>query len=184
MAGHVAGGSGQSRRIFADIYTTLALLALIVLAQATLVARIRFLGACPNLPLVAVATWSLLAGFTDGIQWGFIGGLGLDLVAGMPLGTSSLALMATCFLAGLGKSSIFAGNLALPVVIVSLATPVYGWIVLLTQQLYGTPVDWIASTVRVIGPELVLNALLTVPIYPLLRWLAFQTGAGRSQGPR
>ena len=34
------------------------------------------------------------------------------------------------------------------------------------------PVDWIAATTHVIGPEIILNVSLAVIIYPVVRWLA------------
>jgi rod shape-determining protein MreD len=155
----------------------LGLLGLTVLAQATLLTRIRLLGASPNLLLVVVLTWSLLQGVEEGVVWSFIGGLGIDLISGGALGTSSLALMSICLLASLGTTSVFAGNLLLPIFLVALATPLHGWLILLTHQLRGLHVNWLASTVRVIGPELLLNALLIVLVYPMLRWLAVQIGA-------
>lgn len=173
------GRRRASRRILNNVYLTLAILVLAVLIQATLTARIRVFGVTPDLLLTVVVSWSLLRGFTEGVIWGFLGGLALDAVTGMPLGTSSLALMPVCFLAGLGKSNIFAGNLLLPVIVVGLATPMHGWIVLLTEQLRGVPVDWLTSTVRVVAPELLLNGLAITVVYPILRGLVESTGIGR-----
>ena len=164
-----------------SLYLILPVLALIVLVQATLLARVRFLEASPNLLLAAVVVWSLLRGIDEGIIWGFVGGLGLDLAAGLPLGISSLALMSISFLAALGETNLFLGNLFLPVITVALATPLYGWIVLLGQQLQGTAVDWASATLHVIGPELLLNALTVVVVYPVLRWLANRVGAERME---
>jgi rod shape-determining protein MreD len=146
-------------------------LVLVVLIQATVVARIRVLGASPNLLLVSTIAWGLLFNVREGVIWGFAGGLGLDLITGTPLGTSSLAAMTACLLTELSRNRVFANNLWWPMVVVALATPVYGWIVLLTQQLRGLPVDWVGSTVRVIGPEMVLNVATMVVVYPVLRAL-------------
>lgn len=162
------------RRGLTNFYLMAAVLTLVVLVQATLLARIRLVGATPNLLLVVVVCWSLIRGLYDGLVWGFVGGLALDVLAGLPLGTSSLALMATTPLAGLGKNSIFPGSLTLPILLVTLATPVYGWVVLLSEMIRGIPVDWLASTVHLIGPEIVFNVALTVIAYPALRWLAAQ----------
>ncbi len=99
-----------NRRRLTNLYLAPAVVVFAVLIQATLLARIRFVGASPNLLLVTVVMWSLIRGLSDGLVWGFTGGLGLDLVAGLPLGTSSLALIVTCPLAGIGKNSVFAGK--------------------------------------------------------------------------
>ncbi len=163
-----------NRRRLTNLYLATAVVVFAVLIQATLLARIKLVGASPNLLLVAVVMWSLIRGLSDGLVWGFTGGLGLDLVAGLPLGTSSLALLTTCPLAGLGKNSVFPGSLTLPSLLVALATPLHGCVILLTRQMLGVPVDWLASMVRIIVPEIGLNLLLVPLVYPVLRWLAVQ----------
>ncbi|MDQ1300131.1 MAG: rod shape-determining protein MreD [Chloroflexota bacterium] len=164
-----------NRRDLTGVYLTAATLTLAVLVQATLLTRIRLGGASPNLLLVMVVCLSLIRGQSDGVVWGFAGGLGLDLVAGLPLGTSALALLITCPLTGLGKNSVFPGSLTLPALLVLAATPVFGWVVLLTKAALGLPVDWLASTLHIIGPEMALNGALAPVVYPVLRWLARQT---------
>lgn len=158
-------------RLIGDNGLALLGLVLVVIIQATLMARLRVLGACPNLLLVSTITWGLLRTVGEGVVWGFAGGLALDLITGMPLGTSSLAAMTACLLTGLGRNRVFGNNLWWPILIVALATPVYGWIVLLTQQFRGLPVDWGASTARVIAPELALNVASMVLVYPVVRAL-------------
>lgn len=160
----------------ADLYLSLVILGFIVLVQGTILSRFRLLGVSANLLLVTVVTWSLTRNVQEGMIWAFIGGLGVDLVSGMPLGTSPLALMPTCFLAGIGRSSVYAQNVFWPLLLVTLATPLHGWIILLTQQARGVPVSWIDSTVRIILPELLLNIALTLPAYPGLRRLASRIG--------
>jgi rod shape-determining protein MreD len=144
-------------------------LVLVVLIQATLLSRLRVLGASPNLLLVTTIAWGLLQSVSDGVVWAFAGGLGLDLITGMPLGTSSLAGMTACLLTGIGRNRVFSNNLWWPIVLVAMATPVYGWIVLLTEQIRGVPVDWLGSTIHVVGPELALNVAAMVVVYPVLR---------------
>ncbi|OQA41372.1 MAG: rod shape-determining protein MreD [Chloroflexi bacterium ADurb.Bin325] len=158
------------------LYLGLLILGLVVFIQGTLFSRVRVLGVGANLLLVTVVCWSLTRNVQEGLVWAFAGGLGIDLVSGLPLGTSSLALMPTCFLAGIGRSSIYAQNLFWPLLLVVLATPLYGWLVLLTQQMRGVPVDWLGSTVRIVLPELAPNLAITLPVYPGLRWLAGRIG--------
>ena len=166
----------MSRSGRADLYLTMVILGLVVIFQGTILSRVRIQGISANLLLVTVVTWSLTRSVQEGLIWAFVGGLGIDLVSGMPLGTTPLALMPICFLAGIGRSSVFAQNMFWPVLLVALATPVHGWIVLLTQQLRGLPVNWIESTVHIILVELVLNIALTIPVYPGLRRLAARMG--------
>jgi len=89
----------------ADLYLGLAILSLVILVQGTLLSRVRIIGVGANLLLVTVVCWSLTRNVQEGLVWAFAGGLGIDLVSGLPLGTSSLALMPTCFLAGIGAAA-------------------------------------------------------------------------------
>jgi rod shape-determining protein MreD len=148
----------------------LALLGIVVvvLVQATLLSRLRLLGATPNLLLVTTIAWGLLHRVSDGVVWGFGGGLGLDLITGMPLGTSSLAAMTAALLTGIGRNRVFASSLWWPILLTVMATPLYGWIVLLTEQIRGVPVDFVGSTVHVVGPELAVNVAAMVLVYPVL----------------
>jgi len=63
------------------------ILAVTVVIQGTLLARFHFYGASPNLLLVVVVCWSLLHTVSEGLVWAFAGGLGVDLIAGLPLAT-------------------------------------------------------------------------------------------------
>lgn len=150
----------------------LLLVALAVLMQATLVARVRFFGACPNLLLVIVVAWGLLRGVTAALPIAFIGGLGLDLLSGLPLGSSALGLMAASLVAGLGTNQVYAGNLALPALMAAAATLVYAFVVLLTFPVGGLTVDWMNTGLRVVAPELALNVLLMLLVYPIMRQIA------------
>jgi rod shape-determining protein MreD len=179
MARKIGGHSGPGSRDFTNIYLVLVVLASLVLVQATLLTRVRLWGTAPNLLLVAVIAWSLARSIEEGLLWGFIGGLGVDLVAGMPLGTSSLALMASSFLAGIGQTTVFPGNLTLPVFVVGLATLAHGWIMLLIAAGRGLPVNWVTNTVQIIGPEILLNAALAIVVYPALSVLGRAVGRDR-----
>ncbi len=153
------------------IYVILLGVALVVLLQATLLPRIRFLGAQPDLLLVLVICWSLIDGITEGLVLAFAAGLAIDVVAGLPLGTSPLALMPLCFLAVIGRNSVYVNNLWLPVLLVAVATPFEGWLMLFMRQLHGVPVDWGGATIRVILPALALNVLLTIIVVWAMRRL-------------
>ena len=152
-----------------NAYLALLGLLLVILIQATLLARVRILGAQPDLLLVFVVCWSLIAGVTQGLFAAFTGGIAVDVVSGLPLGSSSLALLPLCFLGSIGRSSVYANNTWLPVLLVALATPLHGWIILLTRQLRGAPIDWLGTSTHVILPALALNVALALIMTRALR---------------
>ncbi len=171
----------EPRQHGSGIYLGLLIIILVVVIQGTLLARLRFFGASPNLLLVVTICWSMLSSVSDGLLWAFAGGLGVDLIAGTPLGTTPLALMPACFLAGLGRSRVFSTAAPLPLVLVALATLIFGGINLLLMQVRHVPVAVGNTMMRVVLPELALNVLLTAVIYPFLRWVATHVGTAKME---
>jgi rod shape-determining protein MreD len=174
-------GRGEAKRPFRlpGVSPVLLVPVLVVFLQATLVARLRLGGVCPDALLAAVVAWGLLRGISSGLTWSFVGGILFDLVAGLPLGTSALALMIVCFLTGISQSNLFQGNMLLPIVVIVFATPLHAAIVLLAEQLRHVSVDWAGVGLHVILPETVLNMVTVALIFPPLRWLADKVGAER-----
>jgi len=150
-------------------YMALVGLGVVVLTQATLISRVRVLGVSPDLLLVTVVGWSLLRGVGEGLLWGFAGGLGIDVISGLPLGMSALALLPAAWLGGLGRGTIYSSSAILSLLLVTVATPLRGWLILALQAASGLQVDWIATTLHVISVEAALNVLLMAAIYPVMR---------------
>ncbi|MGH2520799.1 MAG: rod shape-determining protein MreD, partial [Chloroflexota bacterium] len=63
------------------------------LLQVSVVSRITLLGVTAQLVLLSVISWSLIRGPAEGMFWGFVGGLLIDLVSGSPLGVSAFAMV-------------------------------------------------------------------------------------------
>jgi len=68
-------------------YYTLPLLLALALLQSTAMPYLKLFGVMPNLMLLTVVAWSLLRGPGEGVVWGFVGGIFLDLFSRAPLGT-------------------------------------------------------------------------------------------------
>ncbi len=158
------------------LYLAVPLLVIVAVLQATLMPHIVIWGVYADLPLLIVASWGLLRGPREGMIWGFIAGLAVDLLSGAPFGAATLALMAVGFLAGLGQTTVFRTHVALPLVVVFLATLVYDVIFLLVVQLSGRTVAWLESIFRLILPSAVLNAALMPLIFVTMRWLNTRFG--------
>lgn len=153
------------------IYLVVPLLAVIALIQSTIVPHLAIWGVFADLPLVVVVSWGLLAGRREGVLWGFIAGFAVDLFSGAPFGAATLAMMTVGFLSGLGEAAVFRAQLALPLVIVFLATLLYDLIFLLIVRMSGTPVAWVGSLFRLILPSAILNVALTPVVFLLVRLL-------------
>ena len=158
------------------IYLVVPLLVAVAMLQSTLVSHFRILGVFADLPLLVVVSWSLLRGPREGLIWGFIAGLTVDLYSGAPFGAATFGLMAAGFLSGLGQSTVFRAQLFLPLVAVLLATVVYDILFLLVVWISGYPVSWLDSLFRLVLPSAVLNAVLTPVVFVIMRWLNTRFG--------
>lgn len=157
-------------------YATVALLGLLAVVQSSLLTRVDPSGLHPNLMLLAVVAWALQRGSREGLTWGFIGGLALDVVSGVPLGLNALILTAAGYLAGLGEARIFRTNFILPVLIIAALTvgayaAGFAYLILSGR---AVPVD--ESALYVLAPSLVLNLIASPLVFRPIAWLSHSLG--------
>jgi rod shape-determining protein MreD len=141
----------------------------IALLQATIMPHLAIWGVFPDLPLIVVASWGLLRGPREGLTWGFVAGIAVDIFAAAPFGTATLSLTLIGLLSGLGATSALRARLILPMVFVFLATLLYALLYMLIVQVSGQFVPWLDNLLRIVPPSAVLNGLLTPVIIELLR---------------
>jgi rod shape-determining protein MreD len=158
------------------IYLVVPLLVTVAILQSTLVSHFQIWGVFADLPLLAVVSWSLLRGPREGLIWGFIAGVSVDLFSGAPFGAATFGLMAAGFLSGLGHSTVFRSQLFLPFLVMLLATIVYDILFLLIVWISGYPVSWLDSLFRLILPSAALNAVLMPVVFVIMRWLNTRFG--------
>ncbi|MGQ9599529.1 MAG: rod shape-determining protein MreD [Anaerolineae bacterium] len=155
-------------------YLLIPLLAIVALIQATVMPHLRVWGVFPDLPLLVVASWALLRGAREGLIWGFIAGLAVDLSSGAPLGAATISLMVAGGVSGFGEATVFRSHVALPLVTVAGVTVLYDLLFLLVMQLSGQEVVWLESLWRTIVPSALLNMLISPLVlgmmHPLHRW--------------
>ena len=142
------------------IYLVIPLLAAVAILQATVLPHLAIWGVFPDLPLLVVIGWSLVRGKREGLIWGFIAGVTVDLLSGAPFGAATLPMMAVGLLAGMGQATVFGAHAALPMLAMFLATLVYDLLFLSIVYISGQDVMWLDAFMRIILPSAALNALL------------------------
>jgi rod shape-determining protein MreD len=148
------------------IYLVIPFLAIIAVLQATVLPHLTVWGVFPDLPLLVVTSWSLLRGVREGVIWGFIAGVAVDLLSGAPFGAATLPLIAVAFLSGLGQTTVFGAHALLPMLAMFAGTIVYDLLFLLIVQISGQDVAWLDAFFRII----LLSALLNAVLMPLIFW--------------
>ena len=158
------------------LYLVVPLLAVVALLQTTVMPHLAVWGVFPNLPLLFVVDWGLLRGSREGLIWGFIAGVAVDLFSGAPFGAATLSLILAGSLAGLGQAIVYRAHIALPLLAMFLATILYELCFLLVVRIAGYQVTWWESLIQIILPSALLNTLLTLLVLPLLRVLHTRFG--------
>lgn len=152
-------------------YYTVPLLLALALGQSTVMPYFRVFGVMPNLMLMAVVAWTLLRGPGEGIVWGFIGGIALDLFSRAPLGVSTLALVIVSYLSSFAERTLYRDHAALPLAVILIVTPIYDMLTLLLLQLTGQRVEVLGSLLYFTLPATVIHVVLMLPVYHALAWL-------------
>lgn len=147
----------------------------VAVIQSSLLFRYSLGGARLHLMLLTVVSWSLLRGAREAVIWGFIGGLALDFLSGLPTGTCALTLTVTAYLSSLGQltiyrtSPLFAPGLALG------ASIVHDCLLMTVLSLAGYALAWADLLVRVAIPTAILGAFLMPAVHRGLSWLHQRT---------
>lgn len=155
-------------------YLMAPLLLFLCLVQSTAAGRFTLFGVKPDLVLLLIVVGALLYGPRAAVVWAFIGGVGMDIFSGGPMGASSLALIAAALVASLGHRPLSRFNWLVPVGAALLGTLTYAAVYLgILAVLDGG--GWFARSVPLLDTlrAVVLPAALynTVLMLLLLPWL-------------
>ncbi len=158
-----------------NIYFSALVLVGGALLQSSLAPHLSVIGVKPGIVLTLVVSWSVIRGASEGVTWGFIGGLALDLLSGAPVGLSALTLMMVGFLTNLGETSLFKSSLVLPLFAVFVASLLSDAVQLVLLQGFGWNLPFWEAMASVALPAAILNAVLMPVVYLPLQWLSRRT---------
>lgn len=120
---------------------------------------------------LVVLTWAVVRSVDEGLVWGFIGGLLIDLRSGGPLGATALALVIVTFLAGQPWGRGIGSPVVQLLVLALVGGLVYHLILLLALAWTGHTVSWGFSLLHVAVPSVILNMALTPFVWQPMTWL-------------
>lgn len=148
----------------------LGLLGLVcVIVQNAFVSQVSILGVSPDLTPLVVAAVGLLLGSITGAVMGFSLGLLVDLVLVQTLGVSSLLFLAIGYGAGRLRELRDPAHALIPLAVGAAATAASTVGFSIIQFLLGVdaPVSWLL--LRDIVVQILLNAIIALPVYALVR---------------
>ncbi len=124
-----------------------------------------------NWVLVVVVVLALLRNLQSGLRWAAYGGIALDLLSPLPMGTHLLALVVAVTTAIVGTEAIRLDNLAVPTVAVLLVSLLYTAITGVVMTVVGMPVVWPRYPLTVMVPTALVDAIVALPLYLLFQRL-------------
>jgi rod shape-determining protein MreD len=147
-----------------------ALLFVAAIAQVSIFSELHVFGAVPDVLLVSLVALSLLRGSIVGAAGGFFAGLLVDTATLGMLGLSSLVLTLAGYWIGRYGETTGRDRAHAPFLSVAVVTVLYELGLLVVHFVLGESAP-AGAVVRSLVPAIVLNLIITAPIYALVRRL-------------
>jgi rod shape-determining protein MreD len=148
-----------------------------VVVQAAIVSAVEPGGGSADLVLVTLTLAALLRGAIFGALVGFYAGFLLDAASLETLGLSSLLLTVAGYWIGRYGETTGRDRAHAPVLAVAVVTVLYAFGGLAMHYLVGDPVSARSGLVEALPMEILLNLVLTIPVYALCRRVFARPGA-------
>jgi len=141
------------------------------LLQIVIVSSLLVGGGAPDLLLVVIVALGLVRGSVPGAVFGFLGGLVVDTVTLDTLGITSLVLTLAGFWAGRYAETSPRDRRLAPLLAVGSITVLAALFEVVLHYLLGENVDLRNALVTTLAPAFVLNLILALPVYRVVRWV-------------
>jgi rod shape-determining protein MreD len=139
-------------------------------AQVSIFSQLHVLGAVPDLLLVTLVAVALLRGSVVGAVGGFFAGLLVDTATLGTLGLTSLVLTLAGFWIGRYGETTGRDRAHAPFLSIAVVTVLYQLGLLVVHFVLGESAP-AGAVARSLVPAIVLNLILTAPVYALVRRL-------------
>jgi len=144
----------------------------LAILQAGLISRLPLLHGTADLVLLMVVAWALQKRVETAWQWCIIGGLVVNIISAVPFGMPLLGYSLTTALALALHRRIWQVPILAMFLVTFVGTLITQGITILALRITGVPIPVPAALNLVILPSVLLNLLLSVPIYFLAGELA------------
>lgn len=152
-----------------DVSKSAVLLFAAAIVQVSIFSGVSFLGGTPDVLLVTLVCVALFRGSIHGAVAGFAAGLVVDTANLGTLGMTSLVLTLLGYWIGRYGETTGRDRLHAPFLSIAVATALYAVGALALHFLLGEPAPAKRVLVGGLLPAILLNLVLTVPVYALVR---------------
>lgn len=154
-------------------------LGLVALLQVSLMPALAVRGVAPGLLLVVVVCWALLQRTRAALAWALVGGLWLDALGSGPFGLYTAGLLAAAAVVGQIASVLHTASPLLPLLMVAVGTLAANLVHVVLLAASGRALPPTDVLAQLVGLEIVINAVLSLPLFPLVALLSRRVGGER-----
>lgn len=140
--------------------------------QTTIVSRIALLSGTADLVLLALISWTLQKRVQTAWHWSIIGGLLAGVTSALPAGVPIIGYGLTTWIALLVRQRIWRIQTLAMFVVTFIGTLIIHALSIFSLRLIGNPIPIWEAINLITLPSLLLNLLLSIPIYALIGDLA------------
>lgn len=145
---------------------------LAVILQSAVVSRVTLLSGAADLPLVLLAAWALQDGVETSWHWAVAAGLLVGFVSAIPFFVPIVGYLFVVLLARAFQMRVWQTPLLAMFLVCLIGTAFYQIVALGTLRLTGTPLTILDSLGLFTLPSILLNLLLAIPVFAMMRDLA------------
>jgi len=148
------------------------LLALVVILQSAVISQITLLSGYADLVLVVLAAWALHVESASAWQWAILCGAMVSFVSKVPWPVTFAGYLFVVFLAQMLRHRVWQAPILAMFSVVFLGSLSIDVLALVVLNALGVPLPFGDSLGLIILPSILLNLLLSIPIYAMIRDLA------------
>ena len=148
------------------------LLGLVVIAQSAIVPAFSMLAGYADVMLVLLAAWALQEGVNTAFQWAFLGSLMISFVSHLPWFIYLGGYVGVVTLARLLQRRVWQVPLLAMFTVTFLGTILMHVLSFTYLRLFGSPLSLSDSMGLVTLPSVLLNLLIAIPMFGIMRDLA------------
>lgn len=147
-------------------------LLLAVVLQSAVVSRVTLLSGAADLTLVMLAAWAMQEQVETAWHWAIAAGLLVGFISGMPWFVPITGYLVIVLLAQLLQRRVWQAPLLAMFLITFIGTLVTNISSMITLRLLGVPLPTADTLGLITLPSVLLNLLLAIPVYAVMRDLA------------
>jgi len=145
---------------------------LVVILQSAVISRITLLSGYADLTLVMLAAWALQEGVESAWHWAVAAGVLVGFVSGIPWAIPVISYLAVVVLANVLQRRVWQAPLLAMFSVTFLGTIFSSLLSLVVLRFLGVPLAVGDTLGLLVLPSVLLNMLIAIPVYAVMRDLA------------